>query len=51
MKKLNKILRFRFDDETADILSNMTCSSEYVRKAVREKLEEDNFIQKTKIPF
>lgn len=50
MKKYNKILRFRFDDETAIALKKLISQSEYVRTAVREKLEKDGFI-KIKIPF
>lgn len=50
MKKYNKILRFRFDDETAIALKNLIRSSEYVRTAVRGQLEKDGFI-KTKLPF
>lgn len=50
MKKLNKILRFRFDDEVIDELKNVSRTSDYVRTAVREKLERDNFL-KTEIPF
>ena len=50
MKKLDKILRFRLDDETVDALSNISKKSEYVRSAIREKLIKDNFI-KDKIPF
>ena len=50
MQKYNRILRFRFDNETAEILSSMTCSSQYVRDAVSEKLEKDNMIN-SQIPF
>lgn len=50
MKNLNKILRFRFDDETAEALEKVPRMSDYVRTAVREKLEKDNLIN-TEIPF
>ena len=50
MRKLNKILRFRLDDETVNALSSLDRKSEYVRTAIREKLEKDGFF-KTKIPF
>ena len=50
MKKYKKILRFRFDDETVEILEKMPAKSNYVRKAVRDKLEKDGLID-NKIPF
>ena len=51
MKKYTNILRFRFDDETAEALKNMSRMSDYVRSAVRDKLELDGFIPNSKIPF
>ena len=50
MKKLNRILRFRFDDEIIEALKKVHCMSDYVRTAVREKLERDDLI-KTEMPF
>ena len=50
MKKYTNILRFRFDDETAEALKNMSRKSDYVRSAVREKLERDGVIT-NKLPF
>ena len=44
MKKLNKILRFRFDDETVEVLGKMSKMSDYVRSAVQEKLERDGLL-------
>lgn len=50
MAKYEKILRFRFDNEIADILSGIRHCSAYVRTAVREKLEKDGII-KNELPF
>ena len=50
MRKLNKILRFRFDEEIANTLSEIPRKSEYVRCAIREKMIKDNIIT-DKIPF
>ena len=44
MRKLNKILRFRFDDETREALEKVIKMSDYVRSAVREKLERDGLL-------
>lgn len=51
MRKLSKILRFRFDEETADILQKMPRKSDYVRQAIRDKMIEDKLINKIKYPF
>lgn len=51
MKTLNKILRFRFPDDIIQALSKITRASEYVRLAVREKLERDGFLKEETLPF
>jgi len=51
MRKLTEILRFRFDKEVADILKHLPKKSEFVRIAVREKLERENLIKKIKTPY
>lgn len=51
MKQLTEIMRFRFSAEIAEILRNMPRKSDFVRAAVREKLEREKRITKTKTPF
>lgn len=43
-------MRFRFDNQTADVLSKIHNSSDYVRQAVTNKLISDGII-KSDIPF
>jgi len=50
MRKLTKILRFRFDEETANALKKIPRQSDFVRQAIREKLEKEKLIR-NKIPF
>jgi hypothetical protein len=51
MNYLNKILRFRFPDDIVQALSKIKRKSEYVRLAVREKLERDGLLKEEKLPF
>lgn len=48
---LNKILRFRLPDDIVDVLKRMKRQSEFVRAAIREKMERDGFLKKGKLPF
>lgn len=49
MRKLTEILRFRFDKKIADILKQLPKKSDFVRIAVREKMERENLIKKISI--
>lgn len=51
MPHLTKILRFRFDEETAAILKKLPRKSDFVRQAVRELLEKKKLSEKEKLPF
>lgn len=51
MKKLTKILRFRFSEEISEILNKMPNKSNFVRQAIIEKMEREGIIKKFKIPF
>lgn len=44
MRKLSKILRFRFDEETVQALQKIPRKSDYVRQAIREKMIKDKHI-------
>ena len=48
---MKKILRFRFPDDIVQALQKIKRTSEYVRLAVREKLERDGFLKQEKLPF
>ena len=50
-EKLTKIRRFRLSDEVVDILDKLPRKSEFVREAIREKMEREKLIKKPKIPF
>jgi len=51
MKTFKKILRFRLPDDLVEVLSKMKRKSEYVRAAIREKMQRDGFIKEEKLPF
>lgn len=51
MSKLTHIQRFRFDKEVADIFKQLPKKSDFVRIAVREKMERENLIKKIKTHF
>jgi hypothetical protein len=48
---LKKILRFRLHDDIVDQLKKMKRKSEYVRLAIREKMQRDGFLKEEKLPF
>ena len=51
MKTFKKILRFRLPDDIVEVLEKMKRKSEYVRLAIREKMEKDSLLKKEKLPF
>ena len=51
MKTFKKILRFRFPDDVVEVLNRMKRKSEYVRLAIREKMQRDGLIIEDKLPF
>jgi len=51
MKTFKKILRFRLSDDTVDVLQKMKRKSEFVRAAIREKMEREGFLKEKKLPF
>ena len=51
MKTLKKILRFRFPDDIVEVLEKKKLKSEYVRLAIREKMQRDGFLKEEKLPF
>lgn len=51
MSKLHKIKRVRVCDEVAEVLKKMPNESRFIRAAIREKLEREKLIAKTKMPF
>jgi hypothetical protein len=48
---LKKIIRVRLPDEIIEVLNKMQCKSEYMRTAIREKMERDRLLKKEKLPF
>jgi hypothetical protein len=50
MKTLKKILRFRLPGDIVEVLEKMKRKSEYVRLAIREKMERDGLL-KNNLPF
>ena len=48
---LKKIIRIRLPDEIFEKLNKMKRKSEYIRCAIREKMERDNILKKEKLPF
>lgn len=48
---LKKIIRIRLPDEITDELNKMKRKSEYIRCAIREKMQRDNILKKEKLPF
>lgn len=48
---LTKILRFRLPDDIVEVLQKMKRKSEFVRSAIREKMERDGLIKIEKLPF
>jgi len=48
---LNKILRFRLSDDIVEVLQKMKRKSEYVRLAIREKMQRDGLLKEEKLPF
>lgn len=51
MKTLKKILRFRLPDDIVEVLNKKKRKSEYVRIAIREKMERDGLLKEEKLPF
>ena len=51
MKTLKKILRFRLPDDIVEVLEKKKLKSEYVRLAIREKMQRDGFLKEEKLPF
>jgi len=51
MKTFKKILRFRLPDDVVEVLNRMKRKSEYVRLAIREKMERDGLLKVEKLPF
>ena len=49
-KNMTKILRFRLPDEIVEILSELPRKSDFVRAAIREKLEREKLLT-IKMPF
>ena len=48
---LTKILRFRLPDDIVEILKNTKRKSDFVRTAIREKMEREGLIKIEKLPF
>ena len=48
---LKKILRFRLPDDIVEALMKKKRKSEYVRLAIREKMERDGLLKEVKLPF
>lgn len=48
---MTKILRFRLPDEVVEVLTKIPRKSEFVRAAIRERLEREKLITKIKSPF
>ena len=46
---LKKIIRIRLPDEITDELNKMKRKSEYIRCAIREKMERDNILKKPSV--
>ena len=51
MKTFKKILRFRLPDDMVEVLRKKKRKSEYVRAAIREKMERDGLLKEEKLPF
>jgi hypothetical protein len=51
MKTLKKILRFRLPDDIVEVLEKKKRESEYVRLAIREKMQRDGLLKEVKLPF
>lgn len=51
MYKLKKIKRVRVSEEIAKILEKMPNESEFIRTAIKEKLQKEKIIKKEKLPF
>lgn len=51
MKTLNKIFRFRLPDDIVQILQKMKRKSEFVRSAIREKMEREGLLKEVNFPF
>ena len=51
MKTFNKIFRFRLPDDIVYVLQGMKRKSEFVKSAIREKMEREGLIKEYKIPF
>ena len=51
MKTFKKILRFRLPDDIVEALMKKKRKSEYVRLAIREKMERDGLLKEVKLPF
>lgn len=48
---LKKILRFRLPDDIIAVLQKMKRKSEFVRSAIREKMEREGLLKKEPLPF
>lgn len=51
MQTFKKILRFRLPDDVVEVLMKTKRKSEYVRQAIREKMERDGLLKEEKLPF
>jgi len=51
MQTFKKILRFRLPDDVVEVLMKKKRKSEYVRQAIREKMERDGLLKEEKLPF
>jgi hypothetical protein len=51
MKTFKKILRFRLPDDMVDQLNKMRRKSDYVRLAIKEKMQRDGLLKEEKLPF
>ena len=51
MKTFKKILRFRLPDDIVEVLQKMKHKSDYVRCAIREKMEREKLLKEEKLPF
>lgn len=51
MQTFKTILRFRLPDDIVEVLKKLKRKSEYVRIAIREKMERDGLLKEEKLPF
>ena len=50
-RQMTRIFRFRLPDDIVEVLGKMKRKSEFVRCAIREKMEREGLLKEYKLPF